>query len=75
MSNIVERKIYMNKKRLVLKPWAEKVLGCIFAISFVLMVCVNDFNGIGGLLAWLLIIATTVISGGLLKKYGTTFRD
>ena len=56
----------MKKKRLVFKPWIEKVLLWVFVISFILSVTVNDFNGFRGLMAWLSIIAIAMVSGGLL---------
>ena len=63
----------MNK-RLVFKPWTEKVLTWVFIISFMLMVGTEDFEGIEGLLGFLSIILITVVSGWLLVKYGRNFK-
>lgn len=60
------------KKRLVFKPWVEKLLTYVFGLGFVLMASVNDFDGLGGFIAYLLIIATTIVSGALLNEYGRT---
>ena len=62
------------KKRLVFRPWAEKVLTCVFFTSFILMISTNDFGNLEGLFLFMLIICCTVVSGVLLSKYGKTFR-
>ena len=61
------------KKRRILKSWVEKMLLWVFGISFILAITVNDFNEFEGFVAWLLIIVTAIVSGGLLSKYGRTF--
>lgn len=58
------------KKRLVFKPWVEKLLTYVFGLGFVLIASINDFDGLGGFVAYLLIIATVVVSWCLLNKYG-----
>ena len=63
----------MNK-RLVFKPWTEKVLTWVFIISLMLMIGTDDFEGVEGLLGFLSIVLTTIISGGLLFKYGRNFK-
>lgn len=61
------------KKRLVFKPWVEKMLLWVCGISFILAVTVNDFNGFKGFIAWILIIIVAIVSGSLLSKYGRSF--
>ena len=62
------------RKRLVFKPLAEKVMTWIFVISLILTLTVNDFGNIEGLIIWLVMIAITIGSGALLKKYGRCFK-
>ena len=64
------------KKRRILRPCFEKVLLVVFAIDFVLLGSLNDFEfSLRGLLGIGILVASFATSGYILSKYGRFFNS
>lgn len=59
------------KKRLVFKKWVNDLVAMLFISSFVLLLSIDDFESIVGMIVvYGMLILTLLVTGGLLNEFG-----